>query len=227
MQDPETVTTPTAMRFQCRHILASGIRCRAICLRHEEFCYFHHHARVPIRNPAERKSRRAAFTLPFVEDRASIQVAIAQTLCRIALNQVDPRRAGLLLYGLQIAALNLPRQRESAPDQPAEVAVQEFVEDPNHGYLAPRAEFVEPAKPLNIEQILMREWAKDQAQAVETNPQTPQTLPTLQATADSQIPANGRANEAHATLKTNSRHEVPAPRAAGPSGRTFFLFFSC
>jgi hypothetical protein len=66
----------------------------------------------------------------------------------------------------------------------------------------------------------MREWEKDQGQAVETNPQTPQTLPTLQATADSQIPANGRGNEAHATLTTNTRHEVPAPRAAGPSGRT-------
>ena len=100
-----------AKPFQCRHIKTDGLRCRSACLRREQFCYFHHTTRVPIRNPRERKatlSRREAFDLHLVEDRASIQLAIARILQRIAANELDTRRAGLLLYGLQIASVNLP-----------------------------------------------------------------------------------------------------------------------
>jgi hypothetical protein len=43
------------------------------------------------------------------EDRSAIQLAIGEVLRRIASNDIDPHRAGLLLYGLQIASLNLPK----------------------------------------------------------------------------------------------------------------------
>jgi hypothetical protein len=43
-----------------------------------------------------------------LEDRASIQLSIAEVLSRLAANDLDPKRAGLLLYGLQIASCNLP-----------------------------------------------------------------------------------------------------------------------
>ena len=56
-----------------------------------------------------------------------IQLAIADVLQRIASNDIDPRRAGLLLYGLQIASLNLPKP--SATPQPF-VPVDDTVEDP-------------------------------------------------------------------------------------------------
>jgi hypothetical protein len=44
--------------------------------------------------------------LPPVEDSASIQLALIQVLQALATNQLDPRRAGLLLYGLQVASAN-------------------------------------------------------------------------------------------------------------------------
>lgn len=44
--------------------------------------------------------------LPPVEDTASIQLALIDVLQALAANQLDPKRAGLLLYGLQVASAN-------------------------------------------------------------------------------------------------------------------------
>jgi hypothetical protein len=107
----------TETRFRCRHVFTDGRRCQNACLRREEFCYFHHTTRRPVglAEVAARKARRAEFEMPLPEDRSAIQFAIGEVLQRIAANQLDPRRAGLLLYGLQIASLNLPRPQPAAP----------------------------------------------------------------------------------------------------------------
>jgi hypothetical protein len=44
--------------------------------------------------------------LPPVEDIESIQLALIDVLQALAANQLDPKRAGLLLYGLQVASAN-------------------------------------------------------------------------------------------------------------------------
>lgn len=44
--------------------------------------------------------------LPPVEDTASIQLALIDVLQALAANQIDPKRAGLLLYGLQVPSAN-------------------------------------------------------------------------------------------------------------------------
>ena len=135
-------------RFQCRHIHADGRRCGSASLRGEEFCYFHHTSRKPVGNPRARRSRAASFDLPLPEDRAAIQLSIGEVLRRIASNQIDPRRAGLLLYGLQIASINLPHRRFGAQSQPAaEAVVEEIVTHPTHGSLAPSAELPHPDAP--------------------------------------------------------------------------------
>ncbi len=104
-------------RYQCRHIFTDGHRCGSPCLRQEDFCYYHHTTRRPVQDPRQRQTRTVLFDLPMPEDRAAIQLSIGEILRRIARNEIDPRRAGLLLYGLQIASTNLPRQ---APNPPAE-----------------------------------------------------------------------------------------------------------
>src|SRR5580704_2083122 len=118
-------------RFQCRHVFADGHRCAGASLRLEEFCYFHHTSRRPVQNPRLRHSRQSTFTLPVPEDRGSIQLAIGEVIGRIASNDIDPKRASLLLYALQIAASNLPRQAvpKSDPARPA-VAVDDIILDP-------------------------------------------------------------------------------------------------
>jgi hypothetical protein len=126
-------------RYQCRHIFTDGHRCGSPCLRGEELCYYHHTTRKPTTGARRRRCRRSAFDLPLPEDRSAIQSSIGQVLQRIASNDIDPRRAGLLLYGLQIASLNLPR--DPTPSRAATTeSVEEIILDPSLGTLAPRSE---------------------------------------------------------------------------------------
>jgi len=129
-------------RYQCRHIKIDGVRCGSPSLRNEPFCYYHHNIRrpVPIRELERRQGLQGTFELPNPEDRSAIQHAIGQVLQRIASNDLDPRRAGLLLYGLQIASLNLLKNNQKVVP---EAYVEEVVMDPELGPLAPPTEFTE------------------------------------------------------------------------------------
>jgi hypothetical protein len=51
----------------------------------------------------------APLDLPPLEDTASIQLALIDVLQALAANQLDPKRAGLLLYGLQVASANVQK----------------------------------------------------------------------------------------------------------------------
>ena len=68
---------------------------------------------VPGRSTGERAegettaAHPASLDLPPVEDAASIQLALIDVLQAIAANQLDSKRAGLLLYGLQVASVNV------------------------------------------------------------------------------------------------------------------------
>ena len=148
----------TTKRYQCRHIFTDGHRCGSPCLRHEEFCYYHHTTRRPVENPGDRRRRQAHFDIPLPEDRSAIQCSIGEVLLRIARNEIDPKRAGLLLYGLQIASLNLPPvPKKSTRDT---YPVEEIVIDPQLGTLAPRIEVGKaqvPEERLSVVARLLRD----------------------------------------------------------------------
>jgi hypothetical protein len=181
-------TIETPKQYQCRHIFTDGRRCASPCLRQEEFCYYHHTTRRPIANPRQRRSRRSTFHLPLPEDRSAIQASIGEVLQRIAANDIDPRRAGLLLYGLQIASLNLPKIPREAIHETESQTVEEIITDPELGILAPRTEVSEiatyksPVAQL-IERILQGEQEEEEEEEEEATPE-PATIPTLQATVD-------------------------------------------
>ena len=71
------------------------------------------------REPATLNSHGSAYAetaslplqLPDVEDSASIQLALIEVIHALAANQLDPRRAGLLLYALQVASANAKNVR--------------------------------------------------------------------------------------------------------------------
>ena len=50
--------------------------------------------------------QNTSLSLPPVEDTESIQLALIDVLQALAANQLDPKRASLLLYGLQVASAN-------------------------------------------------------------------------------------------------------------------------
>jgi hypothetical protein len=181
-------TTEATKQYQCRHIFTDGRRCASPCLRQQEFCYYHHTTRRPIANPRQRRSRRSTFHLPLPEDRSAIQASIGEVLQRIASNDIDPRRAGLLLYGLQIASLNLPKPatHRNARPEPIEV-VDEITTDPELGTLAPRAEVGKATQRKSTVALLLERMLETEQQAPGVNeaaaaPQEPTTIPTLQAT---------------------------------------------
>src|SRR5580698_7421623 len=142
-QNQQPTTNTEQPLYQCRHIFTDGRRCASPSLRQENFCYFHHTTRRPIAPETTQARRRttarlAEFHLPLPEDRSAIQSAIGMIIQRIASNDLDPKRAGLLLYALQIASLNLPKQKEEEAEP-----VEEITTHPELGTLAPQTEIKE------------------------------------------------------------------------------------
>jgi hypothetical protein len=150
-------------RYLCRHIFTDGHRCGSICLRGEHFCYYHHTTRRPAVNPKQRRSRRATFVLPLPEDRSAIQASIGLVLQRIAANDIDPRRASMLLYGLSIAASNLPKAARQSASQsrnrstPEPQQVEEITTHSDLGTLALQSEFNPPEERLSLAGRLLAE----------------------------------------------------------------------
>ena len=151
---PETTsTTPAATatatatdpkrRYLCRHVLTEGHRCGSPALRGHELCYYHHASR---REP-RLAGHNGCFLMPRIDDRSAIQIALYDILGRISLGDLDLKRAGMILYGLQIASSNLTQHEKSS--RPATARTEPLVEDitsnPFLGGLAPIAEILDPA----------------------------------------------------------------------------------
>ena len=120
----------------CRHIKTNGQRCKSPSLRLSAFCYFHsrllrrHRCLLennsailnsdpsPNLNPTTSASGVPQYLpdcvtqnpieldLPPVEDAESIQVSISLLIAALACNRIEPKRAAVLLYGLQLASSN-------------------------------------------------------------------------------------------------------------------------
>jgi len=168
--------------YQCRHILTDGRRCGSPSLRKEHFCYYHHKIRrpVPIRELEARRGMQGVFELPNPEDRSAIQHAIGQVLQRIAANELDPRRAGLLLYGLQIASLNLLKNDQKVIPE----AYVEAVEvDPEFGELAPQTEFTENHGRKGSVAKLLEKLQRERPQPEERQEPERVVIPRVQAAA--------------------------------------------
>ncbi len=94
---------------ECRHIKASGTKCEAPALKGEQFCYFHSRSRAHAKRPVDYFQ---ALQIPLLEDRSAIQHALTEVARAIANHSLDTKRAGLLLYSLQIASQNARNQDE-------------------------------------------------------------------------------------------------------------------
>jgi len=87
---------------ECRHIMPSGARCKSPALRESAFCYYH----VNLRRTITPKTTvdHMFVKLPSLEGSEGIQLALMEVLTALASTRIDAKRAGLLLYGIQIAA---------------------------------------------------------------------------------------------------------------------------
>jgi hypothetical protein len=105
-----TIEVIRDIRALCTHDFEGGHRCASPALRGETFCYYHHPTRKRVSNPNERRARRIArqaFNVPLPTSQLQLQYSLNEVIRRIANNQIDIRRARLLVGALQIAAKGL------------------------------------------------------------------------------------------------------------------------
>ena len=115
-------------RFKtCNHVHTNGSVCQSPALKGGLYCYFHQRDRQRLDNLRQARTVKLStkvparddmdaeilesLALPVLEDAAAIQVAASALIRAVTSNHISERRAGLALYGLQIAAMNLPRVR--------------------------------------------------------------------------------------------------------------------
>ena len=158
---------------QCYHYLDNNHRCEATAMHGEYFCHLHRVKPSPIIYlPAE------GFALPDLKDRDAIQLAVSQVADRIAGNQIDNKRAGLLLFAIQIASSNLPphaRASTASPATPSSPVILTLSEVKGKN---PR---ISPVQPL-IPAIPTEAANTPTLTSPTTGKEQPATLRTLQAT---------------------------------------------
>jgi hypothetical protein len=110
----------------CRHIHTSGSRCGSPALATKKLCFFHQRL-VDSHKPFHRADETGFLRiygeyleLAPLEDQAAVQMALSLVINAIGTGQLDVKRANAMLYGLQLASMNLPRKGSLTPE-PAHV----------------------------------------------------------------------------------------------------------
>ena len=89
-------------RKSCTHIKTSGVRCGSPSLRGQQFCYYHQRMHRGVRTPPQSRLH----PLACIEDKESIQAALAEVINALLRNTIDMKRATLILRALHIAVKN-------------------------------------------------------------------------------------------------------------------------
>lgn len=151
----------------CRHIRTNGERCGSPALTSEVFCYYHvqlgkrHRSLNPLHEQIEtvihpmtlqdgtqREPHTAEYIagnpavplqldFPALEDRHSIQLALSMLITALAQDRLDPKRAAILLYGLQVASANARDLIPALPPHKRTSKVRQTVLDASGILIAP------------------------------------------------------------------------------------------
>jgi len=128
------------MFIECRHILPSGLKCKAPALRNRPFCYFHSGLRRFSSGAAS--VEKEPLILPSLEDLNGIQIALMEVLAAFSHTRIDRRQAGMYLYGLQIATqIAMKTSTHENPSAVRSITCDELGED-----LAEEATTCEPPR---------------------------------------------------------------------------------
>lgn len=103
------------MSKECRHIMPNGSKCHSPALRDRSYCFFHQKLHTSLNAS---KGKKDKFELASsLEDAKGIQIALTQVLEALTESRIDPRRAGLLIYGLQLASQLTKKSADFDPSQ--------------------------------------------------------------------------------------------------------------
>jgi hypothetical protein len=219
------------MYQECRHIFTSGRKCRSPALRDQPFCYFHANHRkrpTPANEPYEPyiEAKDTALNLPPLEDADAIQLALSDIVLALAANRIDPRRARILIYGLQVASQNHRHRTAQAAEQTAaEASVRETHQHEDGTLIGPEKESPDPEeaakrkRPPSLGEILLRQAealkaeaeAKRQAQQQAEQESQQQTDPRTKESQDQTVPI--LLPQVQAKAETHPRRCHPEPSA--------------
>jgi hypothetical protein len=107
---------------RCQHIKMNGTQCGSPALRWRRQCFFHERIRRERAKIAADTSAQRGFDLPLLEDANSVQVALMKTIQMLGSGRMDHRTAGLILYALQTASVNL-RNAQFEVDEATDVVI--------------------------------------------------------------------------------------------------------
>ena len=113
--------------LRCEHVKPNGLRCGSPALRDEIYCYFHRIWRNPYQSdhqPYRPDPNGVLWNLPVLENADAIQLSIQLVLDAVLANRMELKRASLLLYGLQTAAVNVRRTHFDPAALRAEIATE-------------------------------------------------------------------------------------------------------
>ncbi len=107
---------------RCQHVKMNGTQCGSPALRRRRHCFFHERIRRERAKIAADTSAQRGFDLPLLEDANSVQVALMKTIQMLGSGRMDHRTAGLILYALQTASVNL-RNAQFEVDEATDVVI--------------------------------------------------------------------------------------------------------
>jgi hypothetical protein len=92
---------------RCQHIKMNGTQCGSPALRWRRLCFFHDRIKRERAKIAADMTAQRRFDLPLLEDANSVQVSLMKVIQMLGSGRMDHRTAGLMLYALQTASINL------------------------------------------------------------------------------------------------------------------------
>jgi hypothetical protein len=101
---------------RCQHIKVNGTQCGSPARRNERYCHYHRENQPERVQVVDEKGQASGEVLmPVLEDAQSIQTVVRQVAMLILGGKIDNKKAGLMLYALQIASSNLKRIEAEKP----------------------------------------------------------------------------------------------------------------
>ena len=92
----------------CRHTKTNGLLCQSPAVIDSAFCYHHQRARRARRRTPGSGPGLSTSVLHPLRNSHTILQAVSVVLSGLASNRIHPRRAGKMLYALQIAVSRIP-----------------------------------------------------------------------------------------------------------------------
>jgi hypothetical protein len=105
---------------KCAHVKMTGRQCQAPALKRGRYCVFHSKTRQQARNIIKKYVGAMEYEIPVLEDANSVQLTLMSVMQMLAKGSIEHKTAGLMLYALQTASINLRRPEFQPVDEKEE-----------------------------------------------------------------------------------------------------------